>query len=44
MPQREEIKRDDVLLFSESNSRFLVEVAPANQQSSRMICAATLSL
>jgi len=28
----ENIQRNDVLLFSESNSRFLVEVAPENQQ------------
>jgi phosphoribosylformylglycinamidine synthase len=32
MPQGEEICRDDVLLFSESNSRFLAEVAPDKQQ------------
>jgi phosphoribosylformylglycinamidine synthase len=32
MPRGEEIQRDDVLLFSESNSRFLAEVAPDKQQ------------
>jgi len=32
LPKGEEIERDDVLLFSESNSRFLVEVEPGNQE------------
>jgi phosphoribosylformylglycinamidine synthase II len=32
MPKGDEIQRDDVLLFSESNSRFLAEVEPGNQR------------
>ena len=32
VPTGEEIERDDVLLFSESNSRFLAEVEPGNQE------------
>jgi len=32
VPTGEEIQRDDVLLFSESNSRFLAEVEPGNQE------------
>jgi len=32
MPTGEDINRDDVLLFSESNSRFLAEVEPGNQE------------
>ena len=32
VPLGEEIKRDDFVLFSESNSRFIVEVAPENRQ------------
>jgi phosphoribosylformylglycinamidine synthase len=32
VPAGEEIERDDVLLFSESNSRFLAEVEPGNQE------------
>ena len=31
VPLGETIDRDDFILFSESNSRFLVEVAPENQ-------------
>ena len=31
VPQGEPVDRDDFLLFSESNSRFLVEVAPENK-------------
>ncbi|MCI0511849.1 phosphoribosylformylglycinamidine synthase subunit PurL [candidate division KSB1 bacterium] len=31
VPTRAKIQREDVLLFSESNSRFLVEVAPENR-------------
>ena len=31
VPLDEEIKRDDFILFSESNSRFLAEVAPENK-------------
>ena len=32
VPQGGEINRDDVLLFSESNSRFLAEVEPGNRE------------
>ena len=32
MPKGDEITADDVLLFSESNSRFLVEIEPEHQQ------------
>jgi phosphoribosylformylglycinamidine synthase len=32
IPTAEDIERDDVLLFSESNSRFLAEVEPGNQE------------
>jgi len=32
VPTGEEIQRDDVLLFSESNSRFLAEVEPGNRE------------
>ena len=31
MPLGEPVERDDFILFSESNSRFLVEVAPENK-------------
>jgi len=31
VPLSEEITRDDIILFSESNSRFLVEVSPENE-------------
>ncbi len=33
VPRAAEIDRDDVILFSESNSRFLCEVAPENVDS-----------
>jgi phosphoribosylformylglycinamidine synthase len=32
VPLAEPIDRDDYILFSESNSRFLVEVAPENEE------------
>ena len=32
VPLTEKIARDDFILFSESNSRFIVEVAPANKE------------
>ncbi len=32
VPRERSIKRNDVILFAESNSRFLVEVAPANRK------------
>jgi len=32
VPLAESIERDDFILFSESNSRFLVEVAPADKE------------
>ena len=32
MPRAGSIQRDDVLLFSESNSRFIVEVEPAKKE------------
>lgn len=32
VPSSESVRRNDTLLFSESNSRFIVEVAPAHQQ------------
>ena len=31
MPVAEKITRDDFILFSESNSRFIVEIAPENK-------------
>jgi phosphoribosylformylglycinamidine synthase len=32
LPVSEKISRDDFILFSESNSRFIVEVAPENKE------------
>ena len=32
VPVNEKIGRDDFILFSESNSRFIVEVAPENKE------------
>ncbi|MBG7617026.1 MAG: phosphoribosylformylglycinamidine synthase, partial [Chloroflexi bacterium] len=39
IPLGEEIVRDDFILFSESNSRFLVEVAPQHQEAFEMALA-----
>jgi phosphoribosylformylglycinamidine synthase II len=39
IPLGEEIARDDFILFSESNSRFLVEVAPQHQEAFEMALA-----
>ena len=32
VPRADDVQRDDVILFSESNSRFIVEIAPGRQQ------------
>jgi len=39
VPLGEPIDRDDLILFSESNSRFLVEVSPQNQADFEKIMA-----
>jgi phosphoribosylformylglycinamidine synthase len=41
VPQGESIDRDDFVLFSESNSRFLVEVAPENKDEFEAIMSGT---
>ena len=41
VPRGEPIERDDFVLFSESNSRFLVEVAPGNKENFEEVMAAT---
>ncbi|MDD5083016.1 MAG: AIR synthase-related protein, partial [Dehalococcoidales bacterium] len=41
VPLGEPINRDDFILFSESNSRFLAEVDPANQAEFEKIMAGT---
>jgi len=41
VPLGEPIDRDDFILFSESNSRFLVEVAPENQREFEEIMSST---
>jgi phosphoribosylformylglycinamidine synthase len=41
VPLGEPIDRDDFVLFSESNSRFLVEVAPENRAGFEEIMGAT---
>jgi phosphoribosylformylglycinamidine synthase len=42
VPRSAGIARDDAILFSESNSRFLVEVPPGDQQAFEEIMAGTL--
>jgi phosphoribosylformylglycinamidine synthase len=41
VPQGESIERDDFILFSESNSRFVVEVAPENKDEFEAIMSGT---
>jgi phosphoribosylformylglycinamidine synthase len=41
IPLGEVIERDDYILFSESNSRFLVEVSPDNKRGFEMIMASS---
>lgn len=41
VPQVGGIQRDDYLLFSESNSRFIVEIAPENQREFELMMGAT---
>ena len=41
VPLGEPIERDDFILFSESNSRFLVEVAPENKAKFEEVMGAT---
>ena len=39
VPVEGDVKRDDVILFSESNSRLLVEVSPENQKAFEKVLA-----
>jgi phosphoribosylformylglycinamidine synthase len=41
VPLGEEIERDDFILFSESNSRFIVEVPPENKENFERVMSGT---